>query len=107
MDTEGLENLKEFFGFFNNVHPSIKFTMEYFQKQINFLEVLVSKNDNESNLVTSLFTKSIQKQINFLDVLVSKNDNESNPPTVISTYMPHHAIDQFIKIQYRMAKSLE
>ena len=78
MDTEGLENLKEFFGFFNNVHPSIKFTMEYFQKQINFL-----------------------------DVLVSKNDNESNPPTVISTYMPHHAIDQFIKIQYRMAKSLE
>ena len=30
--TEGLENLKEFFGFLNNVHPSIKFTMEYSQK---------------------------------------------------------------------------
>ena len=27
--TEGLENLKEFFGFLNNVHPSVKFTMEY------------------------------------------------------------------------------
>ena len=56
--TEGLENLKEFFGFLNNVHPSIKFTMEYSQKQINFSDVLISKNDNESSLVTSLFTKS-------------------------------------------------
>ena len=56
--TEGLENLKEFFGFLNNAHPSIKFTMEYSQKQINFLDVLISKNDNESSLVTSLFTKS-------------------------------------------------
>ena len=58
MDTEGLENLKEFFGFFDNIHPSIKFMLEYFQKQINFVDELVSKNDNESNLVTSLFTKS-------------------------------------------------
>ena len=41
--TEGLENLKEFFGFLNNVHPSIKFTMEYSQKQINFSDVLISK----------------------------------------------------------------
>ena len=53
-----LENLKEFFEFLNNVHPSIKFTMEYSQKQINFLDVLISQNDNESSLVTSLFTKS-------------------------------------------------
>ena len=27
------------------------------QKQINFLDVLMSKNENEKNLVTSLFTK--------------------------------------------------
>ena len=32
--------------------------MKYSQKQINFLDVLISKNDNESSLVTSLFTKS-------------------------------------------------
>ena len=32
--------------------------MEYSQKQINFSDVLISKNDNESSLVTSLFTKS-------------------------------------------------
>ena len=44
--TEGLKNLKEFFGFLNNIHPSIKFTMEYSQKQINFLDVLISKNYN-------------------------------------------------------------
>ena len=41
--TKGLENLKEFFGFLNNVHPSMKFMMEYSQKQINFLDVLISK----------------------------------------------------------------
>ena len=29
------------------------------QKQISFLDVLISKNDNEITLVTSLFTKSI------------------------------------------------
>ena len=36
----------------------MKFVMEYSQKQINFLDVLISKKGNESNLVTSLFTKS-------------------------------------------------
>ena len=41
-----------------NVHPSIKFTMKYSQKQINFLNVLISKNNNKSSLVISLFTKS-------------------------------------------------
>ena len=56
--TDRLENLTEFFGFLSNVHPSIKFTIEYSQKQINFSGVLISKNDNESSLVTSLFTKS-------------------------------------------------
>ena len=55
--TKGLENLKEFFGFLNNFHPSIKLTMEYSPQKI-FLDVLVSKNDNESSLIASLFTKS-------------------------------------------------
>ena len=32
--------------------------MVYCQKQINFLDVLLSKKDNESSLLTSLFTKS-------------------------------------------------
>ena len=50
--------MKEFFAFLNNVHPSIKFTIEYSQKQIIFLDMLISQNDNESSLVTSLFTKS-------------------------------------------------
>ena len=41
--TEGLENLKDVFGFLNNFHPSIKFTMEYSQKPINILDVSISK----------------------------------------------------------------
>ena len=36
----------------------MKFTMEYSQKQINFLDVLISENNKETILVTSLFTKS-------------------------------------------------
>ena len=46
--TERLENLKEFFGFLNNFHSSVKFNMEYFEKQINFLDVL--SHSNERNL---------------------------------------------------------
>ena len=30
--TEGLEHLKEFFGFSNNIHPSMKFMMGYSQE---------------------------------------------------------------------------
>ena len=58
MWTEGNKNLKKFFGFLNKVHPSIKFSMEYSQNQINFLNVLIIKNGNASSLVTSLLTKS-------------------------------------------------
>ena len=47
--TEGPEHLKEFFGFPSNFHPSIKFTMDYSQKQIIFLDVLLSKNGNEGS----------------------------------------------------------
>ena len=57
MWTEGNKNLKEFLTL-NKVHPSIKFSMEYSQNQINFLNVLMIKNGNASSLVTSLLTKS-------------------------------------------------
>ena len=79
----GLKDLKEFLGFLNNVHPSIKFTMVYYQKQINILDVLISKNYNESSLITTLFTKSFDTH-QYLHAT--------------------HVIDQFIKSQDRMAK---
>ena len=79
----GLKDLKEFLGFLNNVHPSIKFTMEYYQKQINILDVLISKNYNESSLITTLFTKSFDTH-QYLHAT--------------------HVIDRFIKSQDRMAK---
>lgn len=47
--TEGLEKLKEFFGFLNHFYPAIKFTIEYSPKQINYLDVLILKNKNESS----------------------------------------------------------
>ena len=56
--TERLENLREFFGFLNNFHHSRKFTLEYSLTQIVFLNVLLSKNDNENSLITSLFARS-------------------------------------------------
>ena len=56
--TEGLEKLKEFFNFLNEFYPSIKFTMDYSKKSINFLDVKVSKSESGNTLCTSLFTKS-------------------------------------------------
>ena len=43
--TEGIDKLKKFFNYLNEFHPSIKFTMEYSEKQINFLDVLVTESD--------------------------------------------------------------
>ena len=55
--TEGVDKLKEFFNYLNEFHPSIKFTMEYSEKQINLLEVLVTKYDSGGKLCSSLYTK--------------------------------------------------
>ena len=57
--------------------------MVYYQKQINILDVLISKNYNESSLMTTLFTKSFDTH-QYLHAT--------------------HVIDQFIKSQDRMAK---
>ena len=41
--------------FLNGAHDSIKFTAEWFTERVNFLDVLVIKQDD--NLITDLFTK--------------------------------------------------
>ena len=53
--TEGVDKLKEFFNYLNEFHPSIKFTMEYSEKEINFLDVLVTKSDSGEKLCSSLY----------------------------------------------------
>ena len=53
--TDGLEKLKEFFSYLNSCHPTIKFTMDYSDTTINFLDVSVTKNSTK--LSTDLFTK--------------------------------------------------
>ena len=53
--TEGADKLKEFFNYLNEFHPSIKFTMEYSEKEINFLDVLVTKSDSDEKLCSSLY----------------------------------------------------
>ena len=55
--TEVVDKLKEFFSYRNESHPSIKFTMEYSEKQINFLGVLVTKSDSGEKLCSSPYTK--------------------------------------------------
>ena len=55
--TEVVEKLKEFFSYLNEFHPSIKFTVEYSESQINFLDALVTKSDSCEKLGSSLSTK--------------------------------------------------
>ena len=52
------ENLKKFFEYINSVHPSIKFTFEYSQTEINFLDVTVRK-DKDGMLSTDLYRKAV------------------------------------------------
>lgn len=51
----GEEKLKEFLELLNAAHPTIKFTAEYSDKKINFLDVQVIKEGDR--LVTDLYTK--------------------------------------------------
>ena len=54
--TEGLERHKEFYQYLISFHPTIKFTMEFSKKQINFLDVNISQK--EGSLETDLYCKS-------------------------------------------------
>ena len=55
--TEDIDKSKEFFNYLNEFHPSIKFAMEYSGKQINFLDVLVTKSNSGKKLCSSIHTK--------------------------------------------------
>ena len=53
--TEGEENLNNFFKYLNEFHPTIKFTMEKLYEKINFLDVVVYKENKY--LSADLYTK--------------------------------------------------
>ena len=53
--TDVLEKLKEFFSYLNSCLPIIKFTMDYSDTTINFLDVSVTKNSTKLSI--NLFTK--------------------------------------------------
>ena len=57
MWTDTFEKLKEFLESLNALHPSIKFTMDYLPYQINYLDVLITKDESGKTLRTSSFTK--------------------------------------------------
>ncbi len=52
--THGVEELKKFVEHLNSVHSTIKFTAEWFETEINFLDTTVSK---DRKLYTTLYTK--------------------------------------------------
>ena len=53
--TDDLEKLKEFVSYLDSCLPTIRFTMDYSDTTINFLDVSVTKNSTK--LSTDLFTK--------------------------------------------------
>ena len=52
----GLESLNEFIEYLNNIHPTIKFTSEYSNEKIAFLDTTV-KIDDDLTLYTTLYEK--------------------------------------------------
>ena len=58
--TEGLDNLKIFIDYLNNIHSTIKFTSSHSFTNIPFLDVSVSLTDDGS-LSTDLYTKPTDK----------------------------------------------
>ena len=84
--TEVVDKLKGFFSYLNEFHPSIKFTVEYSENQINFLDVVV----------TNLIQVKNWAQVSIL-----------NPQTHTSTYTLHHVIEQCTKTRLLMGKQLD
>ena len=63
--TEGLDNLKIFIDYLNNIHPTIKFTSSPFSTNVSFLDVNVSLT-NDGNISTDLYTKPTDKHQHLL-----------------------------------------
>ena len=63
--TEGLDNLKIFIDYLNNIHSTIKFTSSHSFTNIPFLDVSVSLTDDGS-LSTDLYTKPTDKHQHLL-----------------------------------------
>ena len=63
--TEGLDNLKIFIDYLNNIHPNIKFTSSHSSTNVPFLDVDVSLT-NDGNICTDLYTKPTDKHQHLL-----------------------------------------
>ena len=63
--TEGLDNLKIFIDYLNNIHPTIKFTISHSSTNVSFLDVNVSLT-NDGNISTDLYTKPTDKHQHLL-----------------------------------------
>ena len=59
--TAGLDNLKIFNDYLNNIHPTIKFTSSHSSTNVSFLDVNVSLT-NAGNISTDLYTKPDKHQ---------------------------------------------
>ena len=63
--TEGLDNLKIFIDYLNNIHSTIKFTSSH-STNIPFLNVLNVSLTNDGNISTDLYTKPTDKHQHLL-----------------------------------------
>ena len=63
--TAGLDNLKIFIDYLDNIHPTIKFTSSHSSTNVSFLDVNVSLN-NAGNISTDLYTKPTDKHQHLL-----------------------------------------
>ena len=53
----GLDTLKEFINYMNSLHPTIKFTFEYSQNMVSFLDTTVCMDHHTRKVYTKLCTK--------------------------------------------------
>ena len=63
--TSSEQKLLDFMSYLNKKHPSIKFEFKYLQTKIEFLDVLVYKDQNNM-LQTTIYRKQTDPQ-NYLD----------------------------------------
>ena len=87
--TDAIEKSKDFLESLNAFHPSIKSTMDYSPYQINYLDILITKNESGKTLRTK------------------PSHLVRNPLTPTSIYIHSLLTLPYIKSQYSIAKLFE
>ena len=108
--THGEEHIKTFIGYLNSIHPSIKFTHEYFNslhQTLPFLDVQVHLINN--HIQTDFHTEPTDNRFSYKPTTLSltneaENSSSTLPNIVIHVAAPHYKEMRIVFAQFHVTQ---